>query len=68
MKHQNYIAGGLSGALALFLFLLSPQTAFAQDDDAETLEEVVVTGSRIRQNPLDAQTPVQIGRPPKGPL
>ena len=60
MKHHNYIVGGLSGALALSLCLLSPQTAFAQDDDAEALEEVVVTGSRIRQNPLDARTPVQV--------
>lgn len=32
--------------------------AFAADDD--TLEEVVVTGSRIRQNPLEAKSPVQI--------
>ena len=34
-----------------------------QDDDQETeagaLEEVIITGSRIRQNPLDVRTPVQ---------
>ena len=44
MKHQNYVVGGLSGVLALSLCLVSPQTAFAQDDGAEALEEVVVTG------------------------
>ncbi len=32
----------------------------AQDAAAEEFEEVVVTGSRIRQNPLEAQNPVQI--------
>lgn len=30
------------------------------DDTSTTLEEVVITGSRIRQNPLDVKTPVQI--------
>ena len=34
--------------------------AAAQDDaGAEAVEEIVITGSRIRQNPLDARTPVQ---------
>lgn len=32
----------------------------AQDAAVEEFEEVVVTGSRIRQNPLEAQNPVQI--------
>ncbi|NVJ97452.1 MAG: TonB-dependent receptor [Alphaproteobacteria bacterium] len=32
----------------------------AQDSSAMEIEEVVVTGSRIRQNPLEAQNPVQI--------
>lgn len=30
----------------------------AQTSDAETLEEVVVTGSRIRRNPLDEASPI----------
>jgi iron complex outermembrane receptor protein len=60
MKHHTCIVRGLSGALALSLFLFSSHSAFAQDDGAEVVEEVVVTGSRIRQNPLDARTPLQI--------
>ena len=31
----------------------------ATDEEAGALEEVVVTGSRIRQNPLEVRTPVQ---------
>src|SRR6056297_65577 len=36
---------------------LAPQAAFPQDSDA--LEEIVVTGSRIRQNPLEERVPIQ---------
>ena len=48
-------------ASAIAALLVSPAT-FAQegDDGAESIEEVVVTGSRIRQDPLEARTPVQI--------
>ncbi len=60
MKYRARVARGLGVALALSVFSFSSQTAFAQDDGAEAVEEVVVTGSRIRQNPLDARTPVQI--------
>ena len=42
-----------AGALAL---LVAGDFAAAQE---EAVEEVVVTGSRIRQNPLDERTPVQ---------
>ncbi|MGI9262303.1 MAG: TonB-dependent receptor plug domain-containing protein [Woeseiaceae bacterium] len=61
MKYRVLIARGLSVALVLSAFSMGSQSAVAQDSDAdESLEEVVVTGSRIRQNPLDARTPVQI--------
>jgi len=47
----------------LFATLSINAPLMAQDvDDAEAetmLEEVIITGSRIRQNPLDARTPVQ---------
>ena len=48
----------------LFATMLISAPVAAQDisEDAEaeqTLEEVIITGSRIRQNPLDTRTPVQ---------
>ena len=61
MKYRSVIARGASVALALSVFSIGSQTALAQDEGAEeAVEEVVVTGSRIRQNPLDARTPVQV--------
>jgi len=61
MKNRVLINRGLSAALALSIFAIIPDDAVAQASNAdETVEEVVVTGSRIRQNPLDARTPVQI--------
>ena len=48
----------LAGCAAIAVGLTMP--AIAQDSDTETVEEVVVTGSRIRQNPLEAASPVQI--------
>ncbi|MEX0298859.1 MAG: TonB-dependent receptor plug domain-containing protein, partial [Kordiimonas sp.] len=48
----------LLGCAALAVATTSPSVA--QTSDIEEFEEVVVTGSRIRQNPLDAQNPVQI--------
>ena len=50
----------LSGsALALGLTLLATPSgdAFAQDD-ATPVEEVIVTGSRIRRDPLNDATPI----------
>ena len=44
------------------MFITMPLMAQDADDDAEgagDLEEVIITGSRIRQNPLDVRTPVQ---------
>ena len=34
--------------------------AQAQDSDADVLEEIIVTGSRIRQDPLESRAPVQV--------
>jgi iron complex outermembrane receptor protein len=45
-------------ALALTFTLAVWQPAHGQEDGAEEVEEVVVTGTRIRQNPLDAASPV----------
>ena len=46
--------------------IITSAPVWAQDDpddqdanEAGALEEVVITGSRIRQNPLDVRTPVQ---------
>jgi len=38
---------------------LSQEAEDDTDDEANLLEEVVITGSRIRQNPVDTRTPVQ---------
>ena len=51
-------------ALFTALLISTPLVAQVTDDEAETeaegvLEEVVITGSRIRQNPLDMRNPVQ---------
>lgn len=61
MKNPITTAGGLCAALAVSLIAVPVPQAAAQSSGAdEAVEEVVVTGSRIRQNPLDARTPVQI--------
>ncbi len=52
---------------ALFAALATGAPLYAQDDpavdqeagEAGALEEVVITGSRIRQNPVEVRTPVQ---------
>ncbi len=51
MKRYKGIAGVVSTALVVSLAVMPANLALAQD--AEALEEVVVTGSRIRRNPLD---------------
>ena len=51
MKKLISLAGGLCAALALNLATVPIQVASAQQ--AEEVEEIVVTGSRIRRNPLD---------------
>ena len=45
--------------VAISAALLST-SAYAQDNGDETVEEVLVTGSRIKQDPLDMRAPVQI--------
>jgi len=59
MKKLLSTAGGLCAALAISLIAIPIPEAAAQGED-EAVSEIVVTGSRIRQNPLDARTPVQI--------
>ena len=51
MKKFTGIACAVSVTLAAGLMLAPARVAFSQD--AEEIEEVVVTGSRIRRNPLD---------------
>ena len=61
MKYLVSITRGLGVALVLAVFALPDQAAIAQDAGGdEAFDEVVVTGSRIRQNPLKTRTPVQI--------
>ena len=59
MKYLVHIAKGLSIALVLSVFAVPYQSAMAQDAAAdEALEEVVVTGSRIRRDPLNEATAI----------
>ena len=59
MKSNNWRARRWLLMSACAAFTLSTQTpALAQDAADESLEEIVVTGSRIRQNPLEASTPI----------
>ena len=53
MKYFAAIARGLSVALVLSVFSIYSSTAAAQNANADqAVEEVVVTGSRIRRDPL----------------
>jgi len=59
MKSLVLIARGLAVALVLSVFALPDQVAIAQDvGDDDALEEVVVTGSRIRRDPLNEATAI----------
>jgi len=51
MKRYLLSAGLVAAVLVLDFTVLPAQVAIAQD--ADELEEVIVTGSRIRRNPLD---------------
>jgi iron complex outermembrane receptor protein len=53
---MNSMRFHLHCSMAVMAFVL-PATAFAQDDPAST-DAIIVTGSRIRQNPLDNPSPV----------
>ena len=46
-------------ALAM-IALVSPQFAFAEEDEAEELEEVVVTGSRIKRSDFTSASPITV--------
>ncbi len=48
----------LAGCAAVAVTFATP--TIAQDTAVDEFEEVVVTGSRIRQNPLEATNPVQV--------
>ena len=53
-RQSLLLTAGVLACLAISDF------AYAQDDaGGEAVDEIVITGSRIRQNPLDARTPVQ---------
>ncbi len=57
-KNPRISRGLISGAVALALL---PMTSLAQEaDDNTTLEEIVVTGSRIVRNDLTANSPIAI--------
>ncbi len=61
MKHLVSMGGALCAALAFNLSTVQVQTANAQE--STEVEEVVVTGSRIRRNPLDdAAAIMDVGR------
>jgi iron complex outermembrane receptor protein len=55
---QTPLRAAIGLALVLGSFPLLAQDT-EQDAEEVTLEEIVVTGSRIRQDPLDVRTPVQ---------
>lgn len=55
---KGSVAVFISAAVALPLATISSTQVFAQSSATDTLEEVVVTGSRIRRNPLAEASPV----------
>lgn len=55
-KQSKYVSGSI--VLATILAGFAWQSASAQDVTSEEIEEVIVTGTRIRQNPLDAALPI----------
>jgi iron complex outermembrane receptor protein len=59
-NHYSRTKKGFLLAGCAAIAFTSTTSALAQDEEPAAIEEVVVTGSRIRQNPLEAQSPVQI--------
>ena len=65
-RHGRFVRRltGLPAAFALPLLLLAaPQPAFAQageDEDAAPIEEVVVTGSRIKRSDFTSASPITV--------
>ena len=67
MKITALNALGLSIALALSGIAVQVQVAEAQDIEVDdTMEEVVVTGSRIRRDPLTEAAPILSNIHPAG--
>ena len=58
MKNSHTVAFFAAVTLALGAFVSSNANAQQETSADDTLEEVVVTGSRIRRNPLDEGSPV----------
>ena len=54
---SNLIKFSLVAVLSLGLM---PSTSFAQDADAEDVEEVIVTGSKIKKSVFDSSKPLEI--------
>ena len=54
-KQSRYVSGYV--ALTIFFTGVAWRSVNAQDSTSEDIEEVVVTGTRIRQNPLDETLP-----------
>jgi outer membrane receptor protein involved in Fe transport len=63
---KNYLLGTtmVAGAAAMSLTLLAPGAAFAQDatntQEATSIDEIVVVGSRIRRDNYNAPSPTQV--------
>jgi iron complex outermembrane recepter protein len=62
MANRIGLSMGIAGAFAALLPLAIPTTARAQAtaDQEETTAEVIVTGSRIRRDPVEATAPLQV--------
>ena len=54
---SNLLKFSLVAVLSLGLM---PSTSFAQDADAEDVEEVIVTGSKIKKSVFDSSKPLEI--------
>jgi len=55
---RNSLTGGAAVSVLAFAMLVAAPDAPAQTAD-DALEEIVVTGSRIRQSPLEERAPIQ---------
>ena len=62
MSNQRLSAGGVIGVLAISAGLISFPGALSAEaqDEAEALEEIIVTGTRLRADGFEAPTPVTI--------
>ncbi len=59
MKHRNINTSGIAAIGVLIAAAISGPAAFAQEsDDADTIEEIIVTGSRLARTGFDTPSPV----------